>query len=275
MAAQKTPAWVWIGCGCMLMVLLLIGAVAGVSFFGVNMFKSMVEDMADPLARADATMELLGAETLPEGWYSHAFFTFPFVMKIAILSDGDPGEAIEGSFEEKVEAMENLVLRHDQLGRNIFLYMSLRGRGEEAFEEVLAGKNSGASVNLDIDLKKIEDLGSGELVVGSQSLEWRAARGSMETMGGAAEGIYAVIDVRCATGERHDAIWFQRLEPEETPAPGAEASATETSDPAASELEVESGAEPAAESGPTSGSAPGTPAEPAAIEWLFGHFDVC
>ncbi|MEM8997172.1 MAG: hypothetical protein AAGF23_20480 [Acidobacteriota bacterium] len=113
-ATKKTPVWLWVGCGCLTLIVLGVGAIGGLGFLGFSQFKSVVEDMADPLARDEATMRLLGAEALPEGWHSHVFFQVPFLMKIAILTDGPESESIEGSLEEKAEALENMRLRRDE-----------------------------------------------------------------------------------------------------------------------------------------------------------------
>ncbi|MEO1365672.1 MAG: hypothetical protein AAFX50_00755 [Acidobacteriota bacterium] len=257
------------------MIVLGIGAIGGLGFLGFSQFKSVVEDMADPLARDEATMRLLGAEALPEGWHSHVFFQVPFLMKIAILTDGPESESIEGSFEEKAEALENMRLRRDDLGRNIFLYFEVRGRGDEPIEDLVAGRRTGngtttTQVDLDLEIEPDVPLGDGAFTLqGEELMEWRAQTGTMQVVGGELAGIYAAVSISCADGRTSDALWFQGHEVPEAPA-------------AAEAPGVGADGETAVEDPGSGGEVPyedrdltGTPADAAALEALFGHFQLC
>ncbi|MEM1177170.1 MAG: hypothetical protein AAGM22_02400 [Acidobacteriota bacterium] len=276
-AKKKTPIWLWFGCGCVTLVLLGVVLLGGAGFLGFSQLKSMVEDMADPLARDEATMRLLGAEALPEGWHSHVFFQIPFLMKIAILTDGPVGESIEGSFEEKAEALENFRLRSDDLGRNVFIYFEVRGRGDEPIEDLIAGRSSGGGatktqVDLDLEIEPDVELDAGTFEAGSQQIEWRAQTGTMQVVGGELQGIYAALRLTCPDGTLKDALWFQGHEvaeeyPEGDPSGGVSTSleaAAGALDPSADEVV------PYEDRDLT-----GTPADVEALRGLFGHFNVC
>lgn len=272
-ANNKTPAWVWIGCGCLLLVALAVGLVGGAGFWGWSQFKSMVDDLADPLARDEATMRMLGAEKLPEGWHAHVFFQIPFIMKIAMLTDGETGEAIEGGFEEKAQALENMRLGREDVERNFLLYFKVKGRGDEPVEDLLTGRRTGrrstgrrteTQMDLDIEIEPGEPLNEGTLEIGTQTIEWRAQTGVMELVGGVLEGIYAAATIRCPSdGEAQDVVWFQAYD--------TDVGAAEASNAAESTL---AGA-PAAGDENRRPEIEGTPADPAALEWLFGHFELC
>ena len=275
---KKTPAWVWLGCGCLLLIVLFVSLVGGAGFWGWSQFKSMVDDLADPLARDEATMRMLGAEKLPEGWHSHVFFQIPFIMKIAMLTDGELGEAIEGGFEEKANALENMRLRREDIDRNFFLYFKIMGRGDESLEDLLVGntnlsgdRRTETKVDLDISIEPGESLNEGTLEIGEQAIEWRAQTGTMEIVGGTLEGIYTAASIRCPGDDNpRDAVWFQAYEgaqPES--ADSAEASmAAEATAADTAPVDSQMGADGRPEINRT-------PADPSQVEWLFSHFDLC
>lgn len=275
MSKKGTSPWVWVGCGCFLCIVLLVAVIGGAGFAGVSFVKGMVEDMADPQARAEAAMRLLGAETLPDGYHARAFLNIPFLMQLVILSDGPPMEAIEGEdFEEKAQKMENLVLRSDQLGENTLIYLKLRDRDfDYSIEEIIAGNGrDDANVDLGVEFSDGAKIAEGELMVDAQPLTYRAYRGDMEAMGGASPGIYASIQVRCDDGEGHDVLWFQKWPGSDTLDGGAPAEV----EPVDVNLpETETPAEPPAAEPLSAEDLAGTPADPEALEQLFSYFKLC
>ena len=257
MSKKKTPIWAWIGCGCLLCVFLFIAVIGGIGVAGFTFVKGVVEDMADPEARTAAAMNLLGAEALPDGYFTRGFLNIPFVMQLAILSDGEPLPAVEGeNLEEKAQQLENLVLRSDQLGRNTVIYLKLRDRNpDETIEDILSGDGrSNANVDLGVEFENGELASEGEMDVQGQPVSWRAYEGEMDTMGGAHDGIFAALNVICSNGEIHDFLWFQKTELEEENIP-------------------EDGSLPDLDS--ASSRLSGTPGDPDAIRDLFGHFQLC
>ena len=257
MGKSKTPVWAWIGCGCLLCIFLFFAVIGGIGLAGVSFVKGMVEDMADPASRTASVLELLGAEALPEGYVVRAVLKIPFIMQVAILSDGEPLPAVEGEdFEEKAQQLENLVLRSDQLGDNTIIYLKLRDRKEDLHvEDLLSGRAHGnANVDLGVRFESVEEVSEGKATVGAQPLTWRAFEGAMEVVGGEEFGVFAAVQVACAGGEIHDVLWFQKSGPIE-------------------------------EKVPDDGSVPdvnaavarlaGTPADPEALRGLFEHFSLC
>lgn len=106
MAAQnsssKTCMVLATGCGCLM--LLVATLVAGVAFWGVQTAKQAIENLEDPTAQAERARELLGAEELPEGYHTAIALEIPWVMRMAILSDGEPPEPPEPQEPEPPEA---------------------------------------------------------------------------------------------------------------------------------------------------------------------------
>lgn len=270
MATNKTPAWVWIGCGCLLAIFGLVAVIGGTGFAGFKFFQGMVEDMADPVARTEAVLDILGAETLPDGWHARVFFRIPFLMTIVILTDGDPPEAIEGDLEQKAESLEQLAISDDQIENDLFLYGFFRGRGPdspETFEEVLSGEAKDTDVNLGLEIGDAVTIDEGEMQVGDQAVRWRASRGRLDTRGDEIEGLWATFAITCPDGEFHEALWFHRMSAEAPSSESTGAEQTAESATASSEaIATETGAEFEIE---------GTPADPKEIERVLGYFDLC
>ncbi|MEM1204948.1 MAG: hypothetical protein AAGN66_17085 [Acidobacteriota bacterium] len=240
-----TPAWIWIGCGCLLAVLLLVGVLGGLGFAGFSWLRGAVDDMADPAAREAKALEVLGAEALPEGYGVQAVFGLPWVMELVVLSDSEARpEAVGESFEERVESLENLMVRADRLGDHLFIYLKVRGRGDESLESILSGERtaSGANVDLALDFRVTEELGAGDLDIAGHPVRYETRRGYLQATGGGEEGIWAAVRFECPD-EIHDGLWFRRIDP-----------------PAEAPPEMDLG---------------GTPADPAALTEFLSQFDVC
>ena len=277
MSTKKgTPAWIWIGCGCFLCVVLIIAAIGGLGFAGFSWVKNLVEDMADPQARTAATLDMLGAETLPAGYHARAFFNFPFIMQMAILSDGTPPERIEGEdFEEKAEQLENLMLHSDQMGTNTLFYLKLRNRNaDDSIERVLAGKGRGnADIDLGVEFDISDSLGEGELQIGEQPATWRAYRGEMDTVGGEHEGIFTAVQFHCPSGDVHDVLWFQQAGGQAQNAGAVSETMSAEAQDAAEAPMVNMSESQALPIDPS--DLEGTPADPKALTELLSYFKLC
>ena len=238
---QGTPLWVTVGCGCGLLVLMLIGAIVATGFFSVTAFRGYVEDMKDPIARAEKAGEILGAEALPEGYTAHVFLRIPWLVDIVLLSDSEP-VVIED---------ENFELESDAIGRHLFAYFSLpRSDMDHAeLERMLRGESDADGVQTDIDLEveSAEELARGSFELGDQRLSYVSHRGELDLDGGAVEGIYSQVLIDCPGDERtRAAVWFQRSG---------------------------QGGESEPDAAGTTGA--GTPADEEALRRFMDHFELC
>lgn len=242
MSERKKSQWLLLSCGCCAgIIILLVAALGGSVFFGVNLFKGMVSDLADPEARQAAALEVLGAETLPAGWHTHLYFKIPWLFQMVVLTDGEPPEEVPGqTFEEQIENLENLTLRHDRLGPNLFLYVRVRSDEETHIEDMISGRGgpSGSQLDLDIEVESVEQLTQGELEATSGAFSYTTHRGLLVASDREAEGLYTTFSFSCGDGQSRQALWFQRAE-----------------DAARSLL--------------------GSPAEESAIQALVSQFDIC
>jgi type IV secretory pathway VirB10-like protein len=89
-SSSKTCMVLAAGCGCLMLLVAMV--VAGVAFWGVQTAKKTIENLEDPTAQAERARDLLGAGELPEGYHAEIALEIPWVMRMAILSDGEPPE---------------------------------------------------------------------------------------------------------------------------------------------------------------------------------------
>ena len=199
---DKSP-WPWIlaGCGGCLVVVVAVVIVAGV--FTARMVHQVKEEMTDPVVRAERIGQILGAETLPEGYHAMFTFTVPWVVEIAILSD----KPADDSGEPQV---------FDDRG---FIYLNFIRIGEEEelrLDEFFAGELDGLDLldQHDIHLRDAEILGRGELEIGGEPTRYVTLRGSLRLEGEhgddrGRESFINVIRTECASSDRlRLAIWF-------------------------------------------------------------------
>lgn len=112
----RTSPWLWVGVGCGALVLAAVVIVGLVVYLGVRTVREFEADLEDPQVRRRKVVELLGAEELPEGYHAAGALHFPFLMEVAILSDGELGARRE--------------FGHD-LGEKAFIYVETRNSGRQ------------------------------------------------------------------------------------------------------------------------------------------------
>jgi hypothetical protein len=90
-ASEKpVPAWVWVGCGCLGAIGVLVLLLLGVGFWGFQKARELGETMANPEERTRQALEMLGTDTLPEGYHAVMEMSVPLVFEIALLSNAPP-----------------------------------------------------------------------------------------------------------------------------------------------------------------------------------------
>jgi hypothetical protein len=165
MEEKKGFPWGWVLGGCAIVVVCIIIIVVGAGYFVYNKAQEFSEDIKDPKKREAKVMEVLGAETLPEGLYPVVGLSIPMLMDVAILGDepsseyGEPGDP----------------------GENGFIYFSMisGGHQRQELQEFFEGKRSSSSMlrQYDVDIDVREVLGRGELESNGQKIRWVAHRG--------------------------------------------------------------------------------------------------
>jgi hypothetical protein len=217
-----TSPWVWIGCGCLAAIVLAVAAVGGLGFFGVRQVRQIEQDLRDPDARRAKALEVLGAESLPEGYYPAVSLSVPFLMDMAMLSDrqAEPGAEPQPFGERGLVYLD------------VFSFGRQRDELREFFDgattdpEVLRQQN----INLDLD----EVIARGEAAHPQARVRWVAHTGDVGGAGRAGQsGLVTLLLFECGESDRRlkFGIWYTpdpRLETgdetaslEGTPADGA------------------------------------------------------
>ena len=102
MPDSKT-VFAYIGIGCVVIIGLMAIAMGACGVWVYSEAQRFEEEMTDPAARGNRVMDVLGADSLPDGYYPMMAFSIPFVMDTAMLTDIEPqpGEESEPNFGER------------------------------------------------------------------------------------------------------------------------------------------------------------------------------
>lgn len=198
--AERNSVLLGIGIGCLAVVLGIMGMAGACSFWAYRQVQQLERDMEDPQARADRVLEILGAESLPEGYYPVTAFSVPFVLRTAILSDRPPADGEESG--------------SPAFGERGFVFVETLGVGQDEAElrDYFEGRTDDPAVledngfNLDVD----EILSRGTLPPdGDIRFYYMAQRGSLAVEGYRGSGLTAMVLVDCPDDERRRiALWF-------------------------------------------------------------------
>ncbi len=198
MADGKATVWFWLGIGCITVVILGVVCTAGAGFFVYRAANKVADEMRDPAKRAEKAAEVLGCETLPEGYHALFSMALPFdAMKIAVLTDEPPNEQGEPG----------------DMGKRGFVYVSLISAGAEdrSVRDYFEGKTDDASVlrkhDINVDTNEIVDRG----VIDREDVDYLyvATRGRVQTQQFGGKGLTSITLVDCPADSRtRIAIWF-------------------------------------------------------------------
>ncbi len=183
------------GCGVAAGLGILTVVVLGV--LGYRSVKRFEAEMEDPAARTAKVAEILGAQELPPGYHAMVGLSIPFFLRMAILTDQEPGpEGEPENFRERG-----------------FIYLEMLRSGEkvQALEDFLAGRTEGVEAlrDNDIDLDLEELVGRGEFTAGDQGFTYASYRGTLRSGAGRAEGLTTLLLVDCPQDRKMRlGIWF-------------------------------------------------------------------
>lgn len=210
MATNKgTSPWLYVGCGCAAFAGLCVMAIIALGFFGASMFQGYVEDMTDPEVRSERSQQILGTESLPEGYSALMFFRIPWILDMVILTDGPEMEA--GEDLEDFSALDS-----EMVDDHFFLYFALRidDPNDKDFDEMFEEGHRQGGVDLDVGstFRSLEKIGEGAFDLDPGSLRYSAYHGELVTEDHERiTGTYSQMKVNCPDARRvRFAVWFQR-----------------------------------------------------------------
>lgn len=208
--AERNSILLGIGIGCLIVIAGGLALVGGCSYWLYREARQMEQDMENPDIRRDRARELLGVESLPEGYYPVAAFSVPFLLRAVILSD------------VPLEAGRTEGRPFDERG---FIFVETLGLGqdEQQLRDFFEGRTDDPSVleNNGFDIDVDEELGRGTLPSeAGADLMYITQRARVGMRGYRARGISALVLVDCPDdARRRIAIWFgPDPDPESDPA---------------------------------------------------------
>lgn len=196
MAEQQSP-WRYVLIGCVVTIVLASLAVGGCLFLMVQWGREVSQAMRDPEVRRERVLEILGAESLPEGYHPAMALSVPMVMSTVILTGHEvpPGE-VEGD-----------------LGDTAFIYLETVGYGQDeaALRAFFEGRTQDPGVLADsgIDVELDQIVARGNRQADGAALWYLVQRGDIDAQDFRGDGIGAVVLVDCPDDERRRfGIWF-------------------------------------------------------------------
>ncbi len=193
----KTPTWVYIAVGCGGALMLALVAMGVVGYLGFRWVSDVKETHENPASREAKVLEILGADSIPDGYHGAAGVSIPFVMQLAVLSDKEPQQdgQSRGFDERGFVYIEMIRLGSQQEELEAFF------RGEVDDPEVLRENN----IRIDVE----EIVGRGSIEGEGFDLDYFAHRGGLEAAGGRGRGLTSLVMIRCPSDERmRFGIWF-------------------------------------------------------------------
>ncbi len=199
MSDKKRSGWfyVFVSCG----VLLLVGVIvvgAG-TFMTVRWAKNIKQELEAPelrIAKAHQAMsDIMGVEEPPEGYHAEMSIRAPFgLFQLLILTDGD------------------LVEDLDEITDADHLLVYFEGPGWDSDWKKFANGGDPPFDNLDdlnINVRRSDVIGRGELTVGKMELAYLVNRGEFSAESFSSDGVFTVILVRCPEGDKRSRtiIW--------------------------------------------------------------------
>lgn len=195
MASNNKKGCIYAVVGCS------VFAVAGVIIAAYLIFQQaqlMKANFANPEPRA---IEMLGTESMPEGYYANFAFSLPFIMDMVIISNQ------EGSLTDK----ENT--SGEPFGTMGFFYFKFLNLGKDSNElqDYFEGKTDNAKVlrekGVNIDVKEI--LNRGAFSLDGNQVFYLTQRGSISSNGARADGLSTLMLIQCPNDKKmRMGIWF-------------------------------------------------------------------
>jgi hypothetical protein len=192
---KKTSPWVWVGVGCLALIVLIVGGVMIAGFMAYRFGKSAIADMTDPKARAAKVHKILGADTLPEGYYPGFALSLGPLMEMAMLTDKEAKAdgTMDGSFE-----------------KHGFLYMRFpKTNDSDQLRDYLEGKRDDPGMQSNLHLSAKDTLKRGKLELNGETLLYVAQRGEFQSQQVNQQGLQSVMLLECpGDSKTRMAIWF-------------------------------------------------------------------
>lgn len=191
--SKKGCIYSFVGCS-----VLAVAGIAVAGYFLYQQAKTIQENLENPEPR---TLEMLGLESMPEGYYANFAFSIPFIMDMVIMSNEDGSLA---NSEGK---------KQDPFGKMGFFYFKFLKIGKDSadLQNYFEGKTDNDKVlrengvNIDVD----EVLKRGVFTLNGNQVYYLSQRGSISSNGANANGLNTLMLIQCPNDKKMRlGIWY-------------------------------------------------------------------
>ncbi len=200
--AKKSSPWMYVGVGCAVIVLLGIVGVVGVGLWLRQVGQEISEEMQDPVKRADKAKNLLGIESLPEGYHTGPSIPIPFLGDFILLSDTE--------WDPETE--------YANRPSRVFMFMNFRSLGnDKELDELFAGESSSSDFWARFDFGGIKltpgeskPFKHGNMAGNGYDIDFALMRSPVGLDGRNQTSLLSLLRVRCSPddGRLRLAIWM-------------------------------------------------------------------
>jgi hypothetical protein len=187
-----------VGCGCLGALGALAILLTAAGFWAVQKARQFGEEIADPGARAEKALSVLGATEMPGGYHPVVAVSVPFLLDVAVLSDLPPDESG----------------RPPEFGDHGFVYVSYPsfGRNRREIRDFFEGKRNDFDElgRHRIDLELRERISSGKIAGDGYDVLWVSHRGTIDgdRRGRSKEGLLALLLFDCGDSRNRFGVWL-------------------------------------------------------------------
>lgn len=223
--SEKTSPWVYVGCGCALLAVGMVTAIGACGMLGWREIQDLEATMNDPVVREQKVLEMLGADTLPEGLYAQFYLRIPFFLDLAMVSDIESEGFDSGHHPFTFDQQMLSVLDVRDFGGQ-------RARFRQNLEDERVATDALDNIDTDLGFRGREVLGRGELAFAGWTFVHQLVRGESSGPGRDRDGVAALGEVRCDEddGRLRMLIWFRADEAAEEVADARDAAPDAGSD---------------------------------------------
>jgi len=194
MSESRSP-WIYVLSGCAVLVVVVGVVLAVLAVYVWRQAKEFEAAMKDPAVREARALEVLGAESLPEGWRPAFAMSVPLIGEMALLTEGEPVASSEGI----------------DIGDTGFVYAQMiGGKADEARARFEATGDLGDVFrDANVRVSRERELARGSTPIDGGLLLWVASLGDADIHGARVGGMTTMGLVDCEHDRRSRfVIWF-------------------------------------------------------------------
>jgi hypothetical protein len=202
---KKTSPWVYVGIGCAIPVLLIAILFGATLFWGWRMAKQVTTE--NPVERAERVKQVLGAQTIPEGYYPALSLSIPFLMDLAILGDRPV------DFSAKDDTKEGKEKRKPFDKQGFIFVNAIRGNRGRTIRDYIDGKADASEILQagNVRLGDPEEIGRGSFPLADDAghtAHFITNRGTVMAEGQRVKGLATLLYFDCGDKRFRLGIWF-------------------------------------------------------------------